>query len=92
MHDGHRPRRRRPAKLSLIPDGEMTEILTEVSRLGMKHDMMRCFCHIATVKPKQTFDNFARDFGERLCPGERALLVIDFLMNASFDERCRTSR
>jgi hypothetical protein len=37
-------------------------------------------------EPKKTFDNFARDFGERLCPGDRALLVIDFLTNAPFDE------
>jgi hypothetical protein len=52
----------------------MTEILREIPRLGMKHDMKRCFCHIATVKPKETFDNFARDFGERFVPQRQGTL------------------
>jgi hypothetical protein len=52
----------------------------------MKQKMMRCFCHIATVKPETTFDNFARDFGERFVPGYKPPSVVDFLMNAPFDE------
>jgi hypothetical protein len=38
------------------------------------------------VKPETTFDNFARDFGERFVPGYKTLSVVDFLMNAPFDE------
>ncbi|HEX9446537.1 MAG TPA: hypothetical protein VF920_01085 [Dongiaceae bacterium] len=47
--------------------------------------MTRCFCHIAEVKPGTTYDNFARDFGERFAPGDKAHSVVDLVMNAPFD-------
>jgi len=54
-------------------------------RLDMKQRMTRCFCHIAEVKPGTTYDNFARDFGERFAPGDKAHSVVDLVMNAPFD-------
>jgi hypothetical protein len=52
----------------------------------MKRRMTQCFCHIAKIKPETTYDNFARDFGERFIPGYKAPSAVDFLMNAPFQE------
>jgi hypothetical protein len=71
---------------SLIPSDEMTKIVGEFPRLDMKRRMTRCFCHIAKVKPETTYDNFARDFGERFVPGYKAPSSVDFVANAPFDE------
>jgi hypothetical protein len=53
--------------------------------------MKRCFtdsvCRIVMTKPETTYDNFARDFGERFVPGYRPQTnPVDFLMNGPFDE------
>jgi hypothetical protein len=37
-------------------------------------------------RPETTYDNFARDFGERLVPGYRPPSMVDVLMNAPFHE------
>jgi len=71
---------------NLIPPVEMTEILGEFPRLDMKRRMTRCFCHIAETKPETTYDNFARDFGERFVSGYKAPSSVDFVMNAPFGE------
>ena len=70
----------------LIPPGEMRTIVREFPRLGMKARMARCFCHIARSHPETTFDNFARDFGERFVPGYKAPSSVDFVANTPFDE------
>ena len=70
----------------LIPPDEMKRIIAEYPRLGMKRQMTQCFCHIAKAKPETTYDNFARDFGERFVPGYRASSAVDFVMNAPFDD------
>ena len=71
---------------SLIPSNEMTKIVGEFPRLDMKRRMTRCFCHFAKIKPETTYDNFARDFGERFVPGYKAPSSVDFVMNAPFEE------
>jgi len=71
---------------NLIPPAEMMEILGEFPRLDMKRRMTRCFCHIAETKPETTYDNFARDFGERFVSGYKAPSSVDFVMNAPFGE------
>ena len=70
----------------VIPSGEMKKIVDEFPRLGMKSRMTRCFCHIAQAHPQTTYDNFARDFGERFVPGYKAPSAVDFVANAPFDE------
>jgi hypothetical protein len=70
----------------LIPSDEMKKIVNEFPRLGMKWRMTRCFCHIARSHPQTTYDNFARDFGERFIPGYKAPSSVDFVMNTPFDE------
>jgi hypothetical protein len=71
---------------SVIPSNEMIKIVGEFPRLGMKRRMTRCFCRIAEVRPETTYDNFARDFGERFVPGYKPPSSIDFVMNSPFDE------
>jgi hypothetical protein len=70
----------------LISPVEIARIVEEFPRLGMKQKMTRCFCHIAEVRPETTYDNFARDFGERFVPGYKAPSSVDFVMNAPFQE------
>lgn len=70
----------------LIPSDEMKRIVDEYPRLGMKRRMTQCFCHIARARPETTYDNFARDFGERFITGYKAPSAVDFVMNAPFDE------
>ena len=70
----------------LIPSGDMARIVAEFPRLSMKQKMTQCFCHIAKKEPKTTYDNFARDFGERFIAGYKAPSSVDFVMNAPFQE------
>jgi hypothetical protein len=73
-------------RYDLLPPAEFAKIVEEFPRLGMKRRMTQCFCHIAKIKPETTYDNFARDFGERFIPGYKAPSAVDFLMNAPFQE------
>jgi hypothetical protein len=70
----------------LIPPDEMKKVVGEFPRLGMKARMTRCFCGIARSHPETTYDNFARDFGERFVPGYKAPSSVDFVANTPFDE------
>ncbi|MEI9412419.1 hypothetical protein [Mesorhizobium salmacidum] len=71
---------------SLISAAEIARIVGEFPRLQMKRRMTRCFCHIAKVNPETTYDNFARDFGERFVAGYKAPSSVDFVMNTPFEE------
>lgn len=71
---------------SVIPAPEMKAILAEFPRLAMKRRMTLCFCHIAETKPETTYDNFVRDFGERLVDGYRIpVSSVDLVANAPFE-------
>jgi len=69
-----------------IPADEMQSILAEFPRLGMKRSFIDSVCRIVKARPETTYDNFARDFGERFVPGYTAPSTVDFLMNSPFDE------
>jgi hypothetical protein len=72
---------------NLIPAAEMRAIVAEFPRLGMKKMMTGCFCHIARTRPETTYDNFVRDFGERLVPGYAVpASSVDLVAQAPFDE------
>jgi hypothetical protein len=73
-------------KYDLIPSADMKRILAEFPRLAMKQKMTQCFCHIAKKHPETTYDNFARDFGERFIAGYKAPSSVDFVMNTPFQE------
>ncbi|MGO4739896.1 hypothetical protein AB4099_25335 [Bosea sp. 2KB_26] len=69
-----------------LPPDEVQQILLAYPRLGMKRLMTQCFCHIARTRPETSYDNFVRDFGERLVAGYRAPSSVDFVERAPFDE------
>ena len=69
-----------------IPPEEMKIILAAFPRLGMKRSFTDSVCRIIKSRPETTYDNFARDFGERFVPGYKAPSSVDFLMNGPFDE------
>lgn len=73
-------------KFELIPTEEINEIVKAFPRLQMKTRMTRCFCNIAQSFPETTYDNFARDFGERCVPAYKAPSSVDLVMNAPFAE------
>ena len=47
-------------------------IVEEFPRLDMKKQFTRAVCRIVETRPDTTYDNFARDFGERFVPGYKA--------------------
>jgi hypothetical protein len=69
-----------------IPPEEMNSILEEFPRLDMKRCFTDSVCGIVKAKPETTYDNFARDFGERFVPGYKAQSSVDFLINAPFQD------
>lgn len=69
-----------------IPADEMKSILAAFPRLGMKQSFIDSVCRIVKSRPETTYDNFARDFGERFVPGYTRPSTVDFLLNAPFEE------
>ena len=70
----------------LIPPAEMKSILAEFPRLNMKRGFTDAVCHIVKTKPETTYDNFARDFGERFVAGYKPVSTVDYLINGPFEE------
>jgi hypothetical protein len=69
-----------------IAKTRMSGIVKAFPRLEMKQRFTRAICHIVETRPETTYDNFARDFGERFVPGYKVPSVADYLINAPFDE------
>jgi len=69
-----------------IPSSEMKGILAAFPRLDMKRGFTDSVCRICRLKPESTYDNFARDFGERFVDGYAPPSTVDYLLNAPFDE------
>ena len=69
-----------------IPPDEMRSILAAFPRLDMKRSFTDSVCRLVKTKPETTYDNFARDFGERFVPGYTRPSTVDFLMNGPFRE------
>jgi len=65
---------------------QVAAILEEFPRLEMKKQFTRAVCHIIETRPDTTYDNFARDFGERFVPGYRPVSTVDYLLNSPFKE------
>lgn len=70
----------------LIAPAQMAAILLEYPRQDMKRCFSHAVCGIAQSRPQTTFDNFARDFGERFVPGYKAPSSVDALFGAPFTE------
>ena len=69
-----------------IPPDEMRSVLAAFPRLDMKRRFTDSVCHIVKTRPETTYDNFARDFGERFVAGYKPQSSVEFLMNAPFEE------
>lgn len=65
----------------------IAEIVDAFPRLQMKRQFARDVCRIVESRPATTYDNFARDFGERFVPGYRRPSAVDFLLGSPFEEQ-----
>ena len=61
-------------------------ILDAFPRLQMKQRFTSAVCGLVQTRPATTYDNFARDFGERFVPGYQAPSTVDYLLNAPFSD------
>jgi hypothetical protein len=69
-----------------MAEAEVSAILRAFPRLDMKENFKRAVCRICEARPATTYDNFARDFGERFLPRYKAHSTVDLLMNSPFTE------
>jgi hypothetical protein len=65
---------------------EIAAIIEAFPRLGMKERFTQAVCRIVQTRPTTTYDNFARDFGERFAPDYKSASTVDYLLNAPFKE------
>ena len=69
-----------------VTGAEVAAIIEAFPRLGMKERFTQAVCRIVETRPTTTYDNFARDFGERFVPGYKPASTVDYLLNAPFQE------
>ena len=69
-----------------LTGSQVEEIVAAFPRLEMKQRFTRAVCGIVETRPATTYDNFARDFGERFVPGYQRPSTVDFLLNSPFSE------
>lgn len=70
----------------VLSSTQVATIVDAFPRLEMKLRFTRDVCRIVEARPDTTYDNFARDFGERFVPGYTRPSTVDFLLNAPFKE------
>lgn len=70
----------------MLPATQVATVVDAFPRLEMKQRFTRDVCRIVVSRPDTTYDNFARDFGERFVPGYTRPSIVDFLLNAPFKE------
>ena len=69
-----------------LTETQVTAIIEAYPRLEMKQQFTRAVCRIVETRPATTYDNFARDFGERFVPGYKRVSTVDYLLNSPFEE------
>jgi HD domain-containing protein len=69
-----------------LAEDQIAAILDAFPRLEMKQRFTRAVCGIVETRPQTTYDNFARDFGERFVPGYKKISMVDYLLNSPFKE------
>ena len=65
---------------------QVARILEAFPRLEMKQRFTRAVCEIVKTRPETTYDNFARDFGDRFVSGYKAPSTVDYLLSSPFSE------
>jgi hypothetical protein len=69
-----------------LTETQVAAIVDVFPRLEMKQRFTRAVCCIVETRPATTYDNFARDFGERFVPGYKPTSTVDYLLNSPFKE------
>ena len=69
-----------------VTETELAGVVEAFPRLGMKERFTKAVCRIVETRPQTTYDNFARDFGERFVPGYKPVSTVDYLLNSPFKE------
>jgi hypothetical protein len=69
-----------------LAEDQVAAILDAFPRLEMKQRFTRAVCGIVETRPQTTYDNFARDFGERFVPDYKVVSTVDYLLNSPFKE------
>jgi hypothetical protein len=69
-----------------LPASVILGIVDAFPRLEMKQRFARAVCRVVETRPETTYDNFARDFGERFVAGYKRPSTVDLLMNSPFRE------
>jgi hypothetical protein len=69
-----------------LTETQVAAIVDEFPRLEMKQRFARAVCCIVETRAATTYDNFARDFGERFVPGYKPTSTVDYLLNSPFKE------
>ena len=70
----------------MLTKTQVATILDVFPRLSMKQRFTHAVCGIVETRPDTTYDNFARDFGERFVPGYKRTSTVDYLLNSPFKE------
>ena len=69
-----------------LTEAQVGSIVEAFPRLQMKQQFTRAVCRIVETRPATSYDNFARDFGERFVSGYKPVSTVDFLLNSPFKE------
>jgi len=69
-----------------LTEAQMTAIVDAFPRLEMKQRFTRAACCTVETRAATTYDNFARDFGERFVAGYKPISTVDYLLNSPFKE------
>lgn len=69
-----------------LTETDVAGIVETFPRLGMKERFTQAVCRIVETRPTTTYDNFARDFGERFVSGYKPTSTVDYLLNSPFNE------
>ena len=69
-----------------LTETQVAAIVDAFPRLEMKQRFTRAVCCIVETRAATTYDNFARDFGERFVPGYKPTSTVDYLLNSPFKE------
>ena len=69
-----------------LTEAQVAAIVDAFPRLEMKQRFTRAVCCIVETRAATTYDNFARDFGERFVGGYKPTSTVDYLLNSPFKE------
>ena len=65
---------------------QVAAIVDAFPRLEMKQRFTHAVCCIIETRAATTYDNFARDFGERFVPAYKPTSTVDYLLNSPFKD------